>query len=331
MSFRGCCNHYTCANFYINSQVKHIWYAKMHNIRWGDLQYVLSVANEGSVAAAARSLGVNHSTVLRRINTFEHRHKLRLFHKLATGYKLTVEGQELLDSALTIEATVKALERKIFGQEMKLEGVIKLTTTDALLRLVLAKHLASFHRLYPKIQLELKVTSRLLNMSHLDADVAIRPANSFPESVKATKLCKIAFGVYGEPSYINSLNGKHPLGSAQWLGRVPTIIQRNASRVISESIQPEQIVLKADSYEPLLIAAEQGIGLAYMPCFIGDSSEKLQRVNVEVEHNGTDLWIITHSDLEHSARVKAFFDFMEEEIKSDHHRLAGLSKSKAKL
>lgn len=300
----------------------------MHSIRWGDLQYVLTVANEGSVAAAARSLGVNHSTVLRRINAFEHRHKLQLFHKLPNGYKLTAEGQELLDSALSIETTVKALERKIFGQEMKLEGVIRLTTTDALLRLVLAKHLASFHRLYPKIQLELNVTSRLLDLSHLDADVAIRPANTLPESVKATKLCKIAFGVYGDPNYLNSLQGKQPLKSAQWLGRTPSIIQRSANRIISEAIPKEQIILKADSYEPLMIAAEQGIGLAYMPCFIGDSSQKLQKVDIEMEHKGTDLWMMTHSDLEHSARVKAFFDFMEEEIKSDHNRLAGLNKSK---
>ncbi|EAQ64874.1 transcriptional regulator [Marinomonas sp. MED121] len=300
----------------------------MHSIRWDDLQYVLTVANEGSVAAAARSLGVNHSTVLRRINTFEHRHKLQLFHKLPTGYKLTAEGQALLDSALSIETTVKALERKIFGQEMKLEGVIKLTTTDALLRLVLAKHLASFHRLHPKIQLELNVTSRLLNLSHLDADIAIRPANTLPESVKATKLCKIAFGIYGEPNYIESLQGKHPLRAAQWLGKTPNIIQKNQGRVIFEPISEEQIVLKADSYEPLMIAAEQGIGLTYMPCFIGDSSQKLQRVDMEVEHKGTDLWMMTHSDLEHSARVKAFFDFMEEEIQSDHNRLAGLNISK---
>lgn len=303
----------------------------MHSIRWGDLQYVLAVANEGAVAAAARSMGVNHSTVLRRINAFEDRHKVRIFHKLPTGYKLTAEGQLLLDSALSIESTVKTLERKIFGQEMKLEGVIRLTTTDALLRLVLARHLVTFHRLHPKIQLELSVTSRLLNLSHLDADVAIRPAKELPDSVKATRLCKIAFGIYGEPDYINSLNGKHPLESALWLGKAPTLIHKNGSRAISEAIAEEKIVFKADSYEPLLIAAEQGIGLAYMPCFIGDSSEKLQKVDVEVEHNGIDLWMMAHSDLKHSARVKAFFDFMEEEIHSDHNRLAGLNDSKAGL
>ncbi|MFA0372415.1 LysR family transcriptional regulator, partial [Vibrio sp. 10N.222.54.F6] len=109
----------------------------MHNIRWDDLQYVLTVANEGSLSAAARALGVNHSTVLRRIDTFEYRHKLRIFHKLPTGYKLTVEGQKLLESALAIESTVRELEHKVFGQELKLEGTLRITTTDALSRLIL--------------------------------------------------------------------------------------------------------------------------------------------------------------------------------------------------
>jgi len=268
----------------------------MHNIRWGDLQYVLAVANEGSLSAAARSLGVNHSTVLRRLDAFEYRHKLRVFHKLPTGYKLTVEGQKLLESALAVESTVKALEQKIFGLD-----------------------LAAFHQLYPKIQLELSLTSRQLDISHLDADVAIRPANELPESLIGTKLCKIAFGVYGTADYINGLQGKQPLESASWL----VMYQGNASLQISERIAEEKIAMKSDSFEPLIMAAENNMGLAYLPCFVGDASGVLQKVDVDVKHQNTDLWIMTHKDLEQSARVKAFFDFMEEAIKSDHNRLAG--------
>ncbi|ANO32854.1 transcriptional regulator [Vibrio breoganii] len=292
----------------------------MHNIRWGDLQYVLAVANEGSLSGAARSLGVNHSTVSRRIDSFEYRHKLRIFHKLSTGYKLTVEGQKLLESALSVESTVRELEHKIFGQEMKLEGTLRLTTTDALSRLVLGPHLAAFHRLYPKIQLELSLTSRRLDISHLDADVAIRPASELSMSLVGTKLSKIAFGVYGAPSYINGLKSKHPLKSASWL----VMYRGSASLQVSELISDEKIVMKTDSFESLILAAENQMGLAYLPCFVGDSSRSLQKLDMEVEQHSTDLWIMTHKDLEDSARVKAFFNFMKEAIKSDRNRLAGL-------
>lgn len=311
--------HYTCAKFLVNSLIRHVRYAKMHSIRWGDLQYVLAVANEGSLSAAARSLGVNHSTVLRRLDAFEYRHKLRVFHKLSTGYKLTIEGQKLLESALAVESTVKALEHKIFGQEMKLEGTLRLTTTDALSRLILGTHLSAFHQLYPKIQLELSLTSRRLDISHLDADVAIRAASELPDTLAGTKLCKMAFGVYGASEYINGLQGQHPLESATWL----MMHQGNASLQVSKLISEEKIVLKADSFEPLIMAAENKMGLAYLPCFIGDGSTMLQKVDMEVKHQGTDLWIMTHKDLEHSARVTAFVDFIEEAIKLDHNRLAG--------
>lgn len=297
----------------------------MHSIRWDDLQYVLSVANEGSVAAAARSLGVNHSTVLRRLSAFEHRHRLRVFHKLPSGYKLTTEGKQLLDSALSIESTVKALERRIFGQEMKLDGVLRLTTTDTLLSLILARHLGAFHRAYPKIQLDLNITSRLVDLSHLDADVAIRPAMQLPENIVGIRLCDIAFGVYGTSDYLNSLQGLRPLESAHWLGLASMMDMGSTARRIADFVPKGRVVLKADSFEPLRLAAEQGMGLAYMPCFVGEASGKLQRIDMGIEHQETGLWLMAHRDLGSSAKVSAFFEFIEAEIKSDHNRLAGLS------
>lgn len=296
----------------------------MHSLRWGDLQYVLAVANEGSIAAAARSMGVNHSTVLRRLNAFEHRHKLRVFHRLAAGYKLTAEGQQLFESALSIESTVRALERKVFSREMKLEGVLRLTTTDTLMSLVLARHLKTFHRAYPRIKLDLNVTNRLLNLSDLDADVAIRPAEELPDNLAGVRLCDMAFAVYATSDYLNSLQGKHPLESADWLGLSPRQLKGAAVRRMADLIPEERVVLAADSFEALRQAAELGMGLAYMPCFVGEVSGKLQRVDIEFPYQGIGLWLMAHRDLVGSARVSAFFEFIEAELKADHNRLAGI-------
>lgn len=296
----------------------------MHSIRWDDLQYVLTVANAGSVAAAARALGVNHSTVLRRLNGFEHRHKLRVFHKLPTGYKLTPEGKELLDAALMIETTVKTLERKVFGQEMKLEGTLKLTTTDTLLRLILERHLSRFHQAYPKIKLELSITARLLDLSVLDADVAIRPGIAIPENLFGTRLCDLAFGVYGSPTYINSLHGPKPIEAAHWLGLSSEMSGGKVARQVEDILNPYNVVLRADSFEALALLAERCMGLAYLPCFVGEASDKLQRIDMELESANVGLWMISHRDLINSGRVRSFFDFIESEIKADHNKLAGI-------
>lgn len=310
------CEYYTCAKFSKKSLIQHIEYAKMHSIRWGDLQYILSVANEGSLSAAARSLGVNHSTVLRRLEAFESRHKLVVFNRLATGYRLTVEGQKLLDSALSVESTVKELERRIFGREKRLEGLLRVTTTDALARFVLGHHITAFHQLHPKIQLELSLTSRQLDITQMDADVAIRPASEIPEPLVGVKLFRITYGIFGSESYINSLQGKDLFRSASWL----IMTQGNASNAFSENIPKENVVMRADSFEPLLIAAESAMGLAYLPRFIGDRSSLLKRIDMSAGYQGTYLWIMTHADLEKSGRVKAFVDFMTESLILEHGR-----------
>src|ERR1700730_3425997 len=94
----------------------------MHRIDWDDLRYVLAVAEYGSVAAGARALGVNHTTVLRPINALEAAPAVRLFERLPTGYALTAGGEELLAAARQMGEVVTALERRLAGQDLRLEG-----------------------------------------------------------------------------------------------------------------------------------------------------------------------------------------------------------------
>lgn len=99
----------------------------MHSWNWDDLKYVLAVAEHRSLAAAARSLGVNHTTVLRRIGSFEAANGFRLFERLASGYVLTETGDELLRSARQMQGIVAELEGKLRGQDLRLEGTLRVT------------------------------------------------------------------------------------------------------------------------------------------------------------------------------------------------------------
>ena len=124
----------------------------MHSrINWEDLRYVLAVADASSLTAAARALRVNHTTVLRRVNTFEERLGLRLFERLPTGYVLTAGGEELLASARTMAETVTALERRLAGADLRLEGTLRVTTTDTLIASVLPYFLLFFRSYHPCI------------------------------------------------------------------------------------------------------------------------------------------------------------------------------------
>jgi len=141
---------------------------------WDDLRYVLAVARTGSLAGAARSLGVNHTTVLRRVDAFEKTLGLRLFERLPAGYILTAGGEELIAAARHIHGTVAMLERKLAGQDLRLSGVVRVTTTDTLMSSILPEILAEFRASHSRIQVETAVSNLMLNLTKRDADVAVR-------------------------------------------------------------------------------------------------------------------------------------------------------------
>lgn len=157
---------------------------------------VLAVAEGASLAAAARILGVNHTTVLRRVNAFEARLGIRLFDRLPTGYALTTGGEELLGAARTMAETVNELARKLSGQDLRFEGALRVTTTDTLMVSVLPPILAAFRELHPGIRVEAMTQNSIANLTHRDADVAIRPVSQPQEILVGRRISGVAFAAY---------------------------------------------------------------------------------------------------------------------------------------
>jgi DNA-binding transcriptional LysR family regulator len=178
---------------------------------WDDLRYVLAVGNAGSLAGAARTLGVNHTTVLRRIGAFEQRLGVRLFERLPTGYVLTAGGEQLIAAARNIDATVTTLERKLAGQDLRLAGTVRVTTTDTVMGSILPEILAEFRHSHPGIQVEIAVSNLMFNLTKREADVAIRPAADPPETLIGRRISGIAFAVYGSPDYLARRGKKQKL------------------------------------------------------------------------------------------------------------------------
>jgi len=299
----------------------------MHSagVRWGDLQYVLAVANCGSIAAAARELGVNHSTVLRRLNGFEARQGVRLFVRRQNGYKLTAEGQHLLQTARTIDSSVKMLERRLSGQEIELEGTLRVTTTDSIYEEIMLRHLIAFQRAYPRIRLDLTLTAKLLDLDQLDADIAIRPSKLKPEGqLIAKEIALMTSSVYAAPSYLSSLDTDSAwLEEANWLVHKSIFLREGEGRNLFSKLSPEQVVMQADSHMALRLAAEQGAGVTVLPTFLGDRSPRLVRLEADTGFMDIRLWLMTHKALASDARVRAFMAFIEPGLKTECNRLSG--------
>ena len=134
--------------------------AIMQQINWDNLRFVLTVAKRGSVAAAARELGVNRTTVLRRIDAFQQNLGCRIFERCKTGYVLTLEAEKIIDAAQEVESTLFNIQRQIEGRELRLVGELRVTTTDTLMVSIIGPYLAGFHRKHPAILVTVNMTKQ---------------------------------------------------------------------------------------------------------------------------------------------------------------------------
>jgi len=280
----------------------------MARLEWDDLRYVLAVADAGSLEGAARHLGVNHTTVLRRIGAFEQRLGLRLFERLPTGYVLTAGGEELIAAARHIDDTVTGLARKLAGQDLRLSGPLRITTTDTLMGSILPDILAEFRAAHPGIGIEVAVSNLMFNLTKRDADVAIRPANDPPETLVGRRVAKIAFAIYGSPRYLARRKGDD-LAAHRWVGPDDSLAATSVARWMRTEVPDSEITLRADSLVALRQAAQAGLGLAALPCYLGDTSPGLVCVRGPIAAMQTALWVLTHQDLRRTARIRAFTEF----------------------
>src|ERR1700744_374661 len=143
-------------------------------IDWDDVRYFLAVARGGSVRAAATQLGVNHSTVLRRIAQLEERLGAHMFEKLPSGYRLTAAGEEVLELAVQMEASSHQLETRVFGRDQSVRGPLRGTPAPTLATHLLMPDFAAFAPLPQDIEMKILSSGELANLTNGEADVAIR-------------------------------------------------------------------------------------------------------------------------------------------------------------
>ena len=279
----------------------------MQHINWDNLRYVLMVANKGSIAAAARELDVNRTTVLRRINTFQENLNCRIFDRGDAGYVLTAEAEKMIDAAREVENTLFDMQRQIAGHELKLEGELRVTTTDSFILSMLGPHLATFREKHPYIVVDLLATNNILDLHRRDADVAIRPTRQPESNLVGRRLCDVEFGVYAAPEFLHNMTDDSVFNQ-RWIGFADSLVSTPVGAWFDTTIPAANICLRCDSFVAMRIVAESGMGLALLPGFLGAASQTLIRLDAPTRELTTGLWILTHPDLVRSARVHAFVD-----------------------
>ncbi|MGT2446514.1 LysR family transcriptional regulator (plasmid) [Ensifer adhaerens] len=296
-----------------------------HRIDWEDLRFVLAVAEANSLAAAARALGVNHTTVLRRVGSFEQKLGVRLFDRLPSGYMLTAGGEELLAVARQMAETVTELERRLTGQDLRLEGSLRITTTDTLMASILPSILADFRQRHPGVLLEVSTSNALANLSHRDADVAIRPAVDSPDALVGRRIAKVAFAVYAAPSYLDVREltaDTLDIAREHWIGLGDALASTSVARWMRATLVAPA-VLRCDlaGYGPRGgNGRHRSCGPALLSRRHDARSHPHRRTGRRYDE---ELWLLTHEDLRRTARVSAFTEFVGQALAKHRPLLEG--------
>src|ERR1700722_4335421 len=296
-------------------------------IDWDDVRYFLAVARGGSVRAAAAHLGVNHSTVLRRIAQLEERLGAHMFEKLPSGYRLTAAGEEVPEHANQMEASSHQLETRVFGRDQSVRGLLRVTLTPPLANHLLMPDFADFARLYPDIEMEIFSSGELANLTNREAHVAIRVVydrNTLPLNLHGLKGPDLFGGVYMSCDRLAAWRAGAP-DPIRW---IVISIHGIPEWAREGEVRATGVPFRTMDAEAQIAAVRQGLGMTTLPCFVGDADPLLVRVpGTDLQMYGT-LWLLTQGEARKTKRVRLFTEFVSRRLAAYAPLLAGLSVSR---
>jgi len=290
-------------------------------LNWDDLKFFLAVCKAGSVRAAATQLEVNHTTVSRRINSFELALGQRLFERSSTGYIKTKLAEEIYNEASYLEERLNSVERKIIGKDEELCGDIRVTLPDLLGTGLLLPAFAKFCQLYPNIEVEIIDSIKNLNLANRESDVAFRIVKEPPEYLIGRKVAVIHRACYISKQYEDKLSDAVWLAQQNWIGWTDKL--RRPIGVIAKKYPRFASKHKITNTLLQVEACKQGMGISILPCFKGDSEPDLVRVPPYISEGKYDLWVLSHPDMRKNNKIQTFVRFMTEYLASQKDLIEG--------
>jgi DNA-binding transcriptional LysR family regulator len=293
---------------------------------WNDLRYFLELARRGKLSAAALRLGVDHTTVSRRITALEDKLGIPLFDRSNRTYSLSEHGRRLLSYAETMEANSFALLEEVTPASTGPTGTVRVATPEAFGSQFLAPHCMSFHSRHPGVLLELVAETRMLSLTKREADAAISLAKPEHGRIVSQKIGDYRLRLYASPAYLQ----KHPpivttadLKHHAFIWYVDDLLPIPELRMLNKTLNDPRIIFRTTSVTGQANAAEAGLGIALLPCYLADRMKALTTVLPREISILRDLWLTTHEDLHPTPPLQAVWQFLSTLAMSERSALIG--------
>ena len=291
----------------------------MRDFDWNDLRAFLAVARSGRLTVAAVRLGVDHTTLSRRIAALEHALKARLFDRSPSGYDATEQGLRLMPLAEEMERLALRAQESVGGSAASVSGTVRIGAPEGFGSYFLAPRIAGLKQRYPQLTPQLVAASAVFSLSKRDADVVVSVARPPAGRVAVSRLIDYDLALYAAPSY---LAGSAPIASGADLCRHRFVsyigdLLHFPELDFLQHVAPECATsVESSNLVAQLRATLAGAGLCVLPAFLAKEEKELVRVLPDEISLTRSLWLIVHQDLAELARIKAVVRFIRDEVEA---------------
>jgi DNA-binding transcriptional LysR family regulator len=284
---------------------------------WDDLRFFLAVARHKTLAAAAKHLHVTQSTVSRRLVALQEGMGVRLLVRTGDGYVPTLAGESIRAHVERVEAETFAVERAVAGHDVRLEGLVRVASSQLLASHILAPSFAALHALHSEILIEALPESEG-DLKERGVDIVIRLRRFESPDLIVRKIGEMAFGLYACVSYLIR-HGNPDVAEGcpghQLITRLTDDEGSAQSAWLADNAARAHVTLKADSYETQLWATACGGGLALLPRFRGDAEPALRRITSTMPVPSSEIWLGVHHENRRVPRVRTVLDLIAEAVR----------------
>ncbi|MGZ5199106.1 MAG: LysR family transcriptional regulator [Telluria sp.] len=283
---------------------------------WDDVRYFLELARQGKLTTTARVLGVEHSTVARRVGALEATLGVRLFDRLPKSWVLTAEGEGMVDYARRIEEEALAFSRAGDGYGA-LRGTVRVSAPPVFASAFLATRLARARDSWPGIAIELIGESRQANLYRREADLAVRLSRPDEPGLAARPLAQMGYALYGAPAWKDT-----PPSRWEFVGYDELLRETPQQQWLEQLADGRPFNMRTNDLATMLAACRGGLGLAALPHFLARGDGALVEFDAYPCPVSRPVWLAIHPDVRRSARVKVVAGLVAQIIEQDADVLA---------
>jgi len=282
-------------------------------VDWDAIRVFLAVARAGRISVAARKLGVEHTTVSRRLAGLEAALGAPLFHRTAAGYLPTPFGQEILSTAESIERAAEGIGVRARESTGRISGRVRLAVAPEFASHWLVPNLAAFRARHPELDLQILVGTRQRDLSRGEAELAVQSPRPRQSGLVAVRIGRATTVLYASKNLVRG--SRMRIERAEDLRDIPLLAFTAHFQLLQEAawFQPvlasARVVLETNSTHALLAAAHASLGIAVLPRFVGRTDETLVAVSAPVAE--PDVWLVTHPEFRRDPRVRVAADFLK--------------------